>query len=399
MPVYSNFIGSNSKLIDLQNNLWNICLPNNRITAAGIPQTSKGTGISYGDYFTAADTFLTENNHYNLLNALNQVIKPKVSVDAIQAVNLHLIKHGKYYHPSHVSVKMKNEKELSFVLNVAISADGQRIIAQEYKTLKYLNAEFPVSFLPKVFTFGKVFTSSGAPIQMFLGEWFHDFHEFHLSSVLVSDSKPNLIPNQQCVVVWNDRQDILDNHQALELIQKASMILTFYYNPETSEHIFPWHHAAGDFVVKLDKNQLALKLISARRYVPLIEGSIDSNLEAISIDNMLDALLAFFINLSLRMRMDRIDGVGSMTFYGDDCLTAVVDGFFQGLDLVANMREYPNNFCSAIKAYFNGLRSEELVDFVHTCISQYTSIVDNEVWTQLDLSQHARSLKKALALI
>lgn len=399
MPVYSNFIGPNSELIDLKNNLWNSYLPNNRITAAGIPQTSKGTGISYGDYFTATDTFLTENNHYNLLNALNQVIKSKVSVDAIKTVNLHLIKHGKYYHPSHVLVKVKNEKELSFVLNVAISADGQEIITQEYKSLKYLNTEFPISFLPKVFTCGQVVTSSGVPIQMFLGEWFHDFHEFHLSSALVSDSKPNLTPDQQCVVIWNDRQDTLDNHQTLELIQKASMILTFYYNPETFEHIFPWHHAAGDFVVKLDKNQLSLKLISARGYIPLIEGGIDSNEKAISIENMLDALLVFFIILSLRIRMDRIDGVGSMTFYGDDCLAAVVNGFFQGLDLVANMREYPNNFCSAIKAYFNAVRSEELVDLVHACTSRYTSIVDNEMWTQLDLSQHVRSLKRVLAQI
>jgi hypothetical protein len=399
MPFYSNFIGPNSEPIDLNNNLWNSCLPTDYITAANMPQTSKGTGISYGDYFTAIGTFLTENNHYNLLNALNQVIEPKVSVDAIQAVDIHLIKHGKYYHPSHVLVKIKNEKELSFVLNVAISADGRRIIAQEYQTLKYLNAEFPVSFLPKVFTIGQVFTSFGAPIQMFLGEWFHDFHEFHLSSALVSDSKPNLTPNQQCVVIWNDRQDTLDNHQTLELIQKASMILTFYYNPETSEHIFPWHHAAGDFVVKLGNNKLALKLISARGYIPLIEGGINSNDKAISIENMLDALLAFFIHLSLQMRMDRVDGVGSMEFYGDDCMAAVVNGFFQGLDLVANMREYPNNFCSAIKAYFNAIRSEELVDLVHTCISRYTSIIDDEIWTQLDLLQHVRSLNRVLALI
>ena len=388
MPVFSNFIGSNADPFDINHPLWNGCLPQIRISTADIPTVTKEMGISYKDYFTATHTFLTKNNHHNLLKALNQILDPGISADAIGSVKLYLVKHGKFYHPSLVKVTVK-QKTISFVLNVAVAPDGQRTIEQEYHTLKRLNAEFPISFLPKVYTLGQVSTSAGLPIKMFLGEWFHDFHEFHLCEAIQSNGHP--------VRVWNNRYDLLDSRQTLDLIQKAGMILTFYYNPETFEHIFAWHHAAGDFVVKLENDRLALKLISARGYEPLMVGDIEPNAAPPNIDFMLDALLAFFIHLSLRLRMDRIDGVGPFVFYQDDCLPAIVRGFFQGLDLVAGMRQYSQDFCLAVKAYFNTLTPETLVELVHACISRHMGNVDNEAVRQLDIIKHARALRKALA--
>jgi hypothetical protein len=65
-------------------------------------QTTVSAGVSYGDYFTTADIFLTKNNHSNLLNTLNQVLEPAVSANGTQTIDLHLIKHDKYYRPAHV---------------------------------------------------------------------------------------------------------------------------------------------------------------------------------------------------------------------------------------------------------------------------------------------------------
>ena len=388
MPVFSNFIGSDADPIGHHHHLWDNCLPQNRILDADIANVAKNMGISYKDYFTATHTFLSENSHRNLLNALNQILDSDISADAIGAVNLYLVKHGKFYHPSLVKVTV-NQKTISFALNVAIAADGQGTIEQEYHTLKRLNTEFPIAFVPKVYTLGQVLAPSGFPIKMFVGEWFCDYHEFHLCTATQS--------NYRHVMVWNNRYDLLDSRQTLDLLQKASMILTFYYNPETFEHISAWHHAAGDFVVKLDNDQLSLKLISARSYVPLVAGDIDPNATPPSIDIILDALLAFFIHLSLRLRMDRIDGVGPFVFYPDHCLPTIVRGFFQGLDLVAGMRQYSQDFCVAVKTYFNMLQLETLVDLLHACISRHMGNIGNQALMQLDISQHARSLKRAVA--
>jgi hypothetical protein len=388
MPVFSNFIGSDADPIDYHHHLWDGCLPQFRISAADIPKATEKTGTSYKDYFTATNTFLTENNYHHLLNALHQILDPGISADAIGAVKLYLVKHGKFYHPSLVKVMVKQET-ISLALNVAVSDDGQKTIQQEYHTLKRLNTEFPISFVPKVYTLGQVLTPAGLPIKMFLGEWFRDFHEFHLCAATQSNFHP--------VRVWNKRCDLLNSRQTLELLQKASMILTFYYNPETFEHISAWHHAAGDFVVKLNNNQLALKLISARGYMPLVEDDIEPNTTPASIDKMLDTLLAFFIHLSLRLRMDRIDGVGPFVFYQDHCLSAIVRGFFQGLDLAAGMRQYSQDFWVVVKTYFNMLTAETFEDLLQACISRHMGNIGNQTLIQLDISQHARSLKRALS--
>ena len=91
MPVFSNFIGSDADPIDYHHRLWDGCLPQTRISAADIPNVVKNMGISYKDYFTAVNTFLTENNHHNLLNALHQIVDPGIAADAVQAVKLYLV--------------------------------------------------------------------------------------------------------------------------------------------------------------------------------------------------------------------------------------------------------------------------------------------------------------------
>jgi hypothetical protein len=46
----------------------------------------------------------------------------------------------------------------------------------------------------------------------------------------------------------------------------------------------------------------------------------------------LPALLFFFLNLTLRIQMDRLDGVGPLVFLGEGILKATVTGFLRGLD-------------------------------------------------------------------
>ena len=45
------------------------------------------------------------------------------------------------------------------------------------------------------------------------------------------------------------------------------------------------------------------------------------------------AALAFFTNLTMRMRLDRVDGVGELVLAGDDVAVAAVEGFVHCVDL------------------------------------------------------------------
>ena len=42
-------------------------------------------------------------------------------------------------------------------------------------------------------------------------------------------------------------------------------------------------------------------------------------------------MLFFLLNLSLRMRLDRLNGVGAVAWADDECVNATVKGFLEGL--------------------------------------------------------------------
>ncbi len=386
-PVFSNFVGVHAHPIDSDHDLWQSALPKDRFAAALNPKASKSAGFRYADYFSAAHEFLTANNFQNLLGSLNQVFERDVTLSEITSVNIKLLKHGKYYHPAKIEVRLE-QTEYAFVLNLAVSPAGLSTIETEYKQLRRLDTEFPISFIPKVFASGDVTQPDGSPVKMFLGQWLDGYHEFHLSPKLPAGIKTDRLE----IKVWNETEDRLSGDRILDLIQNASMILSFYYNPETFEQIFPWHHAAGDFVVRLKGDRLSLKLITVRDYAPLLTDNSQTS-DSTDLIAMLQSLLLFCIALSLRMRMDRADGTGNVVFYPNECVPAIVRGFFQGLDLAALMRQYPDDFRRAVQAYFAEASPSEMADLTDACFS--SAMAGSKESIDFDVKQHARLLIEA----
>ena len=139
-----------------------------------------------------------------------------------------------------------NKHSYKFVVNVAISAAGRDCIEREYNCLKRLGNDFSFSSIPEVYGYGKTCVKEGGhTISMFLGQWFEGFNEFHISH--------DKADNKYKILVWDSEKGnyFLSPDNTLELYRQAAMILTGYYNIETFEQIFPWHHAAGDFVIRL----------------------------------------------------------------------------------------------------------------------------------------------------
>ncbi len=226
--------------------------------------------------------------------------------------------------------------KIPFVLNVAVTDVGKQCAQREYRLLKTLDTQYPDSFIPKVYAQGNVFTKMDqVETRMFLGEWFEGFNEFHMS--LDPDDK------KYKIIVWDHEHGnfFLTPHQTMELYRQAAKILTYYYNVETFEQIFSWHHAAGDFVLKCQKDDIELKLVTVRQYRSMYENTIVS--ESIEPDSelILEALLVFFLNMAIKMRIDRLDGVGDIVWSDDVALKGILKGFFEALALKPLISVFP----------------------------------------------------------
>jgi hypothetical protein len=219
-------------------------------------------------------------------------------------------------------------------MNVALTERGRTRLEREFQVIDKLNRPFGPRFLPQVFLLMPDVTlrDAGSPrfVSMFLGEWLDGYHEFHLAAA-EQGSPPRMI-------LWDmdNGHRLCSEHEASEICRQAAYILSYYYNPNTYEEIYPWHHASGDFVVRSSSTGVHVKLITARQYAARSEFSAGAP------EDRLEALWAFFANLTIRMRLDRSDGVGDVVWAGDHCLEATIRGFSENLrHMVASGRIDP----------------------------------------------------------
>lgn len=276
--------------------------------------SSRASSVSCGDYFQAVEDFLRTDHFRAMAPAFSERLGQAFSPDEIRAVRICLEKHGEFYHPSRVEAEAQGIT-VPFAVNVAISESGRACIEREYRLL----SGFPFSFVPKVWKLGSGTCAAGMNFPMFVGEWFEGFHEFHISSV--PDEK------QQTVVWAPEGRFFLTQEQARDICRQISMILTLCYNIETFEHIFPWHHAAGDFVAKIGNSHAEVKLVTIRQYAPLVNIQPEKADES----DLVYALLLFLIKLSFHTRVDRREGTGDLVWADDTVVGPTLEGFFQGL--------------------------------------------------------------------
>jgi len=77
--------------------------------------------------------------------------------------------------------------------------------------------------------------------------------------------------------------------------------------------------------VKNADGTVEVKLTTARGYEPLMLFLEEQDIHTVM------ALLTFFLNLTIRMRLDRWDGVGDMAWAPDFSVEPTVEGFFRAL--------------------------------------------------------------------
>jgi len=264
----------------------------------------------YADYFREMEAFLAADGYAALLAAASKKLGRNVALSDVSRIDLRSEKHGAYYHPASVDILTTQGGRARFCLLAATALLGFLAMEEEYETLAELNAAFPWKRLPEVYA-----QADRGDMSFMLAEWITDHHEFH-------------VMENGRTILWDfDRgRTELAPEQAVSVYEQAAGIAALYYGFEDGRRIHPWHHAAGDFIVGiLENGEVSVRLCTARGYEPILENDGEPDFTE-------RALEAFFLDLTLRLLLDRIEGTEAMVFLGEEVLEAGLSGFFKAME-------------------------------------------------------------------
>ena len=384
-PQFSYFISPGETPVSPNSDLWLQSLPLSRHFSG----ENSVISIGHGEYFQAIRNFFENDGNEIICRTLTRRLQQDFKAHDIRKIHICLVKHGEFYHPARIEVLAHHQK-IFFVLNVAVSETGIKTINKEYHCLIKLNGEFPICFLPEVFGFGEVASTGDRKIRMFLGHWFEGYKEFHISR------DPS--DNRNKILVWDDvrSRHYLSLKQTAELYRQAARILTYYYNVESFEQIFPWHHGAGDFVVKNNKDDIDLKLISARGYAPLFTNPNQLKNGEKDTELILQAMLIFFLNLSVRMRLDRYDGVGDIVWADEPVVQSTVDGVMDGLALKPSVASMPDSLDNCFRYYLSVCTEEDLYELSNALVETFNRHNPEVRVVKQHLKEHVEELSRVI---
>ncbi len=386
MPNVYYYLYSLKQPVEEDDRNWQKPLPLDRALCSGSKDRLGSAHVCHGDYFLAAHSFLADNRYGVVASASGVRLGREVFAEEIDEIGICLVKHGSFYHPARVDVRLKGH-HLSFVLNVAVSDAGKKYLKTEYDLLKRLNREFPESYLPAVYGRGTTKEKKkNREFSMFIGKWFDGFYEFHQSF--------DPIDNCGKLVVWDDIKGsfFLTPAQAEALYRRVAGILTYYYNPQNFSQISSWHHAAGDFIVRMQGSNIEARLVSVRQYrSPFGSQPPDDAMT-------LNALLIFLLNLSIRTRLDRQDGTGDIVWSDDVAVSGTVKGFLEALKAKEFKSLDGPSFTNGFKAYLSTLSERNLLSLLNHIAGKYPSRQPDVAVVRKHLKAHAARLYQVFSI-
>ena len=354
MPPFRFLLSADHTPVAPGTPLWEAPLPTSRGAAGGgAPASEDGAPISCGAYFSALEEALAADDCAVICEAMAGITQPSPGAprtpkgaDRLDRVEIQLLKHGHFYHPARLVVHADGVAH-PLALNAALSPDGIAQLPKETAALDALASQAGLDSVPRVLAQGDCISPDGRGWRWFLAPWFEGFHEFHLTRV--GDGG-------QAVVVWNGAADtdptLLDAAQTDALLEGAARILTTAFNPHTLAHIFPWHHAAGDFVLRLGADgRPRVRLITVRDYQPLLPPAEDNGEEDAFLERLLYALLLLVVQAALRLRVDRLDGVGEVAVHPPRVVAAICRGFRDGITAMCQRWGLPVDLELPVMAY------------------------------------------------
>jgi hypothetical protein len=385
VPHYSYFLETADQPIAPAQPAWDCLLPTGRGALRDTPAGLPAPAVTLGRYFQAVRAFLEGPAQAAVAAGLR---RRGLAAGGAEEIAIFLVKHGECYHPARVAAQACGHR-MEWVVNVAVSPAGAAVIRNEFALLQRLNREVSPSYLPQAYVLGEVPVPHGRPLSMFLGEWLAGFHEFHLTRSGPGDALG--------VVLWDPENGnrILGRDQVRALYAQAARILTHYFNVSTAECIGAWHHAAGDFVVNLAGPAPIARLVTVREYRPLLRP--EAAPAGRGVKRMIEALLLFFLNLTLRMRLDRLDGVGEIVWAGPEAVEGALAGVLEALAEKPELPGAPLPLDALFAHYLRSGAPEELLDMCSGILASFHPHSPDTPVARAHLEAHAADLALALS--
>jgi hypothetical protein len=331
-----------------------------------------------------AHPFLTLRDYFQCLQGF--ILDSPLSTEPVEEILIRSEKHGTLSHVASVEIVGPGIGK-KFAVSTAFSEPRKKLLLHEYETMKYLNQHFSYAFLPKVYLASEALCSNPEgkeTVVMSVSQWLEGYHEWHLTA----DQE-----GKQDILVWDMEQGNrrVSSEEGRCIFREASRILTLYYDPKTYRQIYPWHHAAGDFVVKGAGQDIQVKLTTARNYLSLI--SFPKRADT----NRVTALVAFLLNMTVQMRLDRIGGVGEPLWAQEGFVSPCLEGFFGALQTMKAEGSLDLGEAPDLLTLLKRFSSEELQNIYSPLMESYREEKPEDFQVvQKNLNSHVATLWKAL---
>ncbi len=342
--------------------------------------------LTVGDYFDCLRDFLLKDNGSIIVPLSRRALKENdLKQEDISRLLIRSEKHGRLYHVSSIEIDT-SEGPFKLALSAALTEDARKCLFADRDNLILLGGRGSLSYLPEVYACGESGVARGKDSQtigLLLSGWLDDFHEWHLSRAEAME--------EPRISLWDTKRGFrfLERDEACEIFRKISMILTLYFDPETFYQVYPWHHSAGDFVVRTGE-RIEVRLTTVRNYIPVIDVPVEKTLRPIL------SLIYFLFHMLLIIRIDRSDGVGEIVWAGPFSIKASLRGFFDALSLHTGGRAYPAGSLE-ILSLLQSFSGDELLN-LHLSLLSYYSLDDTDEISavQTGLKDHVKELENII---
>lgn len=311
----------------------------------------KGTheSLTLQDYFQAIEQFLLKENPEKLTDAIRVTLNDEsLSFDAVARIDLCSVKIGAFYHIAEVKV-LCEKASVKFALTSAFTPSGRQCLEHDFHTISKLRKLMDEPCLPRPFFMG----TPGAAVwrhdfRMALWEWLEEFHEWHFSTDRNSGN--------QRIALWDSVNGIhfLNHSEEEKIFRQVARILTLCFDPESADQICKWHHAAGDFIVNHQGHHIETRLTTVREYRPVLD------YQGYSLEDINLHLIFFFLDLTVRICMDRLDGTDKPVWADSTFLAPVIQGFSDGLSLLEDQGRIGPGQAEAFMLLLKSMSMQEL---------------------------------------
>ncbi|MCX5813806.1 MAG: hypothetical protein NT178_14855 [Proteobacteria bacterium] len=340
--------------------------------------------MTLGDYFAAVRGFILLDNGQHLVHLLAHLWDKKVEIIDIEKIIIRYEKYGTLYQIVSAEVFSQDQQE-QFSVSTAISGEAKETLNREFDLIQHLYYQKGLPYLPRAYyrqAITLIREEMSETILMTMSQWFENYHEWHFSK---DDN------NVERIIIWdmNGGYRFASDYEVHEIIRQASKILTLYYNSDTYCRIYPWHHGAGDFVVKTVDGIVDVRLVTVRGYEPIELPSGEERVDP------LKALMLFLFDITIKMRLDKLEGVGEPYWVEASILKAVLEGFLDALRKMEFKGDCPGIKIDVFIDTLKSMNENKMRALFSSCIDQYR-IHDPSDYTviQKHINSHAVDVQR-----